>query len=99
MANFKVLTNENYNDVKQLCEHIWDGNDYVPEIFHKWVAEKEGCFIGLFEDDKLVGLGKYTVLIDRQGWLEGLHIHPDSRGKGYANLISDKLLNIAQEDL
>lgn len=99
MANFKVLTNENYNDVKKLCENIWDGNDYVPDIFHKWVAEKEGCFIGLFEDDKLVGLGKYTVLIDRQGWLEGLRIHPDSRGKGYANLISDKLLNIAKEDL
>lgn len=99
MTYFKILTEEDYNEVKNLCKNIWDGNDYIPRIFHKWVAEKEGCFMGLFEENKLVGLGKYTILIDRQGWLEGLRIHPDYRGHGYANLISDKMLDIAKEDL
>lgn len=99
MAYFRILTDEYYNEVKDLCKNIWGGNDYIPKIFHKWISEKEGCFIGLFKDNKLVGLGKYTILIDRQGWLEGLRIHPDYRGHGYANLISDKLLDIAKEDL
>lgn len=99
MTYFRILTNEHYNEVENLCKNIWDGNDYIPKIFHKWIAEKEGCFIGLFEENTLVGLGKYTILIDRQGWLEGLRIHPDYRGHGYANLISDRLLNIAKEDL
>lgn len=99
MTYFRVLTNEHYDKVKDLCKNIWDGNDYIPQIYHKWVAEKEGCFMGLFEEDTLVGLGKYTILMDRQGWLEGLRIHPEYRGHGYANLISDNLLNIAKEDL
>lgn len=98
MEYFRILKDEHYNEVKDLCKNIWDGNDYIPKIFHKWISEKEGCFIGLFKDNTLVGLGKYTILIDRQGWLEGLRIHPDYRGHGYANLISDKLLDIAKED-
>lgn len=99
MTDFRILGYDNYEAVKDMCKHIWDGNDYIPHIFHNWVDDKKGCFLGAFEESQIVGFGKYSVLMDNQGWLEGLRVHPDYRGKGYANALSDKLFDIAKDDL
>ena len=97
--NYKVLTHEDYDDILEISKNIWEGNDYLPEIFHKWVDEKEGCFLGLVKDNKVVALGKYTILPDNQGWLEGLRVHIDYRGQQLGHAISDMLFNLAREDL
>lgn len=97
--NYKILTHDDYYDIVDISKNIWDGNDYLPKIFHKWVDEKEGCFLGVVKDNKVVAVGKYTVLPDRQGWLEGLRVHIDYRGKQFAHAISDMLFNLAREDL
>ena len=99
MKDFKILTHEDYEEVVDLCKNIWDGNDYIPEIFHKWVDDKKGCFLAVKNNNKIVGLGKYSILIDNQGWLEGLRVHPDYRGIGYANMLSDELFKIAKKDI
>lgn len=96
---YKILTYDDYNDIVDISKNIWDGSDYLPKIFHKWVDEKEGCFLGVVENDKVVAVGKYTVLPDRQGWLEGLRVHVDYRGRQFAHAISDMLFNLSREDL
>lgn len=96
---YKVLTYDDYDDIVDISRNIWDGNDYLPKVFHKWVDEKEGCFLGVVEDNKVVAVGKYTVLPDRQGWLEGLRVHVDYRGRQLAHAISDMLFNLSREDL
>lgn len=96
---YKILTYDDYDDIVDISKNIWDGNDYLPNVFHKWVDEKEGCFLGLVEDNKVVAVGKYTVLPDRQGWLEGLRVHVDYRGRQLAHAISDMLFNLSREDL
>ncbi|RDY25292.1 hypothetical protein CHL78_018930 [Romboutsia weinsteinii] len=55
-----------------MCKDIWDGSGYLPEVFHKWVDDSNGAFIGAFDNNRLVSFGKYSVLIDNQGWLEDL---------------------------
>lgn len=97
--NYKILTHDDYDDILEISKNIWEGNDYLPKVFHKWVDEKEGCFLGLVKDNKIVALGKYTILLDKQGWLEGLRVHVDYRGQQLAHAISDMLFNIAREDL
>lgn len=97
--NYKVLTYDDYNDILDISKNIWDGNDYLPTVFHKWVDEKEGCFLGVVKDGKVVAVGKYTILPDKQGWLEGLRVHPDYRGQQLAHAISDMLFNLSREDL
>lgn len=99
MDSFKMLGLEDYDEIKSLCKNIWDGNDYLPDLFHKWVNDKKGCFLSILHDNQIVALGKYSILLDNQGWLEGLRVHPNYRGLGFANKISDKLLSIAKEDL
>ena len=97
--NYKVLTYEDYDDILDISKNIWQGKDYIPKIFHKWVDAKEGCFLGLEKDNKIVAFGKYTVLPDRQGWIEGLRVHIEYRGQQLAHAIIDTLFNIAREDL
>ncbi|MGL5328366.1 MAG: GNAT family N-acetyltransferase, partial [Peptostreptococcaceae bacterium] len=97
--NYKVLTYDDYNDILDISKDIWDGNDYLPKVFHKWVDDKPGCFLGLVHDDKVVAVGKYTILKDRQGWLEGLRVHADYRGRQFAHAICDTLFYMAREDL
>lgn len=97
--NYKILTHEDYDDIVDISRNIWGGNDYLPSVFHKWVDEKDGCFLGLVVDDKVVAVGKYSILIDGQGWLEGLRVHVDYRGRQYAHAICDMLFNLAREDL
>lgn len=97
--NYKILTHEDYKDIVDISKNIWDGHDYLPKVFHKWVDEKEGCFLGLVKDNKVVAVGKYTILPDRQGWLEGLRVHIDYRSQQLAHAISDMLFNLAREDL
>lgn len=97
--NYKILTHEDYKDIVDISKNIWDGHDYLPKVFHKWVDEKEGCFLGLVKDNKVVAVGKYTILPDKQGWLEGLRVHINYRGQQLAHAISDMLFNLAREDL
>lgn len=99
MDDFKILTENDYDEVKDLCKNIWDGCDYLPQVFNRWVNDKNGCFLGLLHNNQIVALGKYSILLDNQGWLEGLRVHPNYRGQGFANKISDKLLSIAKNDL
>lgn len=97
--NYKILTNDDYADILDISKNIWEGTDYLPKVFHKWVNDKNGCFLGLVKNDKVVALGKYTILPDGQGWLEGLRVHVDYRGQQLAHAIADMLFNIAREDL
>ena len=96
---YKRLTKDDYEDILEISRHIWDGNDYLPKVFHKWVEDEEGYFIGVELEDKIVAVGKYTILKDGQGWLEGLRVHPSYRGRQLAHAVTDVLFNIAREDL
>lgn len=97
--NYKILTDEDYNDIVDISKNIWDGNDYLPNVFYRWINEKNGCFLGVVKDGKVVAVGKYTILPDKQGWLEGLRVHIDYRGQQLGHAISDMLFNLAREDL
>jgi len=70
--------------VAAISAHIWDGEDYVPEVFDDWVADPRGEFTLFFEDEQLVAFGKLTELGAGQWWLEGLRVHPAHRGRGIA---------------
>ncbi len=96
---YKRLTKDDYDDILDISKDIWDGNDYLPKVFYKWVEDKDGYFVGVEVDDKIVAVGKYTILKDGQGWLEGLRVHKDYRGRQYAHAVTDVLFNIAREDL
>ncbi|NLK36382.1 MAG: GNAT family N-acetyltransferase [Gracilibacteraceae bacterium] len=100
MIEYRKLTHEDYDDIADICKDIWDGTDYLPEVFHKWVDDK-GLFLGAVDTDtnKVVGTDKYSLLYDGTGWLEGLRIHKDYRGLGIGKKIAIRTFKKALEDL
>ena len=100
MIDYRKLTHEDYSDIVDMCKDIWEGTDYLPEIFHKWVDDK-GFFLGAVDIDtnKVIGADKYSILYDGTGWLEGLRTHKDYRGKGIGKELALRLLQEALSDL
>lgn len=100
MITFKKLTHQDYDDILDISKDIWEGSDYLPRLFHKWV-DSEGYFLGAVDPDKnkVIGVAKFSILYDKSGWLEGLRVHTDYRGQKIGRLLSEKLLEIAKENL
>lgn len=101
MIELRILTHEDYNDVVDICKDIWDGTDYLPQLFHQWVDDKSGLFIGAVDTDtdKVIGTDKYTVLSDGTGWLEGIRVHKAYRGQKVAKLMAEYILDFAKKEL
>lgn len=100
MILFRRIKATDYGDILDICKDIWDGADYLPELFYQW-AEDNGFFMAAVDEDscKVIGVGKYSIFPDGTGWLEGLRVHEAYRGLKISNRITDLLLDKAKQDL
>jgi RimJ/RimL family protein N-acetyltransferase len=100
MIEYRMLKHEDYNDIVDISKDIWDGTDYLPQVFLKWVEDK-GFFLGALDTtlNKIIGVGKFSILYDMSGWLEGLRVHKDYRDQKIAREIIERLFSIAKEQL
>ncbi|HZD55300.1 MAG TPA: GNAT family N-acetyltransferase [Anaerolineales bacterium] len=80
-------------DVIALTHRIWEGEDYVPEIWPDWLADPEGLLAVAEYGGRVVGLGKLTRLSENEWWMEGLRVHPDFEGRGFASHLNDYVLD------
>lgn len=98
MIEFRKLAHEDYADILDISKDIWDGTDYLPQVFHNWVEDK-GIFIGGIDTakNKVVAVGKLSILSDGSGWLEGLRVHKDYRGLKLGRRITEEVLERAKE--
>lgn len=81
--------------VAEISAQIWEGEDYVPEVFDDWVADPRGEFTLFFEGEQLVAFGKLTELLAGEWWLEGLRVHPAYQGRGIASQAHDYAVALA----
>lgn len=72
-------------EVLQISSQIWEGDDYVSNVFDEWVIGDDGFFTGYWEDEKLIGFGRMRFLTSTDIWLEALRKDPqtDIKGVGY----------------
>jgi RimJ/RimL family protein N-acetyltransferase len=98
MSSIRELYLEDHEHVNNLCETVWDGNDYVPASFSHWVSNPLSHTLGLFESDELVAFGNIEKLVDTDiAWIQGLRVSERNRGKGYATTITLALIDVAKE--
>lgn len=80
-------------DVMELTHRIWEGEDYVPEVWADWLADPEGLLAVAEYSGRVAGLGKLTRLSADEWWMEGLRVHPDFEGRGIASHLNDYVLD------
>jgi len=84
-------------DVLELTSTIWDGGDYVPEVWQDWLEDTDGRLAVIEWGGKVVGLFKLSLLSPDEGWLEGLRVHPRYEGRGFASRLFEYMLETWNE--
>lgn len=83
-------------DVMALTRTIWDGHDYVPEVWDDWLRDYDGMLAVAEYGGRVVGTIKLTRLAPEEWWLEGLRVHPEFEGRGIASHMHDYIMDFWQ---
>jgi len=68
-------------DVTEFCKGIWDGDDYVPEVWMDWVNDPDGILAVAEYKGHVIGCSKISLLSKGQWWLEGFRVDPKHQGR------------------
>jgi GNAT superfamily N-acetyltransferase len=82
--------------VLEVSSRIWEGNDYVPLFFDRWV--RAGGFWAAELRGRIVGYGKATELARGEWWLEGLRVDPRCQKQGIGKELSRQVLQRTLEE-
>ncbi|NJE01545.1 GNAT family N-acetyltransferase [Thermococcus sp. JdF3] len=80
--------------IEEISRLTWGGEDYLARVFDEWLSD--GGFYVLEVDGKVIGTAKLTLLPGKVGWLEGLRVHPDYRGRGYGRKLHGFMLELGE---
>ena len=96
--DIRKLVIEDHDQVKALCETIWEGNDYVPEIFPTWISDSLSTPLGIFQDKELVALANLEKVEGTTiGWVEGLRVKEGHRQSGLGLKANEAIVKVAKE--
>jgi GNAT superfamily N-acetyltransferase len=67
-------------DVTEFCKGIWDGSDYVPEVWEPWFHDPNGILAVAEYNGHAIGCSKVSRIAEGQWWLEGFRVDPQCQG-------------------
>jgi len=81
---FRRATERDRAAVFAFCQMTWEGGDYIPRVWDRWLADLHGALVvGVGADDYPVALGKLSVPAPGEGFIEGVRVAPAVRGQGW----------------
>ena len=93
---------DDYEGVAAFTRETWadrEGGDYIPEIYHEWIAgdgDRRRTFLADSGDD-IAGICQGVLLSDHEAWAQGMRVNPDYRGEGLSTQLNDALFGWARE--
>ena len=91
MEKIRNITKADKSEILQLVKGIWGGEDYLPDVFDKWLDDS-GFFL-LSIDNSIAGVAKLTEFSKGEFWMEGLRVGKRYRGLGVAKRLTEYFLN------
>ena len=72
-----------YNDLPEAdrVERETMSNVYLSDAWH-YFQSLGGGLVCVYDGDKMIGIGRFSVLPDGSGWLETLRVIPEYQNKG-----------------
>jgi hypothetical protein len=86
-------------EVMALTRTIWEGEDYVPQVWPEWLADPQGLLAVAEYGGRVSGLAKLTCLAPGEWWLEGLRVDPQLEGRGIASRLHGYLTGYWERSL
>lgn len=86
-------------DVFAISATVWEGHDYIPDVWDDWMGEKPdaGFLLAGEIDGRVVAIQHATLQPGGVVWVEGIRVHPDFRNRGIAHQLLQRALDIAGE--
>lgn len=85
--------------VEAIAARNWDGRDYLPHVFERWLNDASGEFyvatVTEAKAEVVIGTGKVSCLGEGEWWLEGLRVHHDYRQRGIGRTLHLHGMNVA----
>ncbi|CAL8241757.1 unnamed protein product [Merluccius merluccius] len=82
---FTVATEEDFDEIMAMSQHIYGGLDYLPTRYTAWMQETNRTVVLARKQGKVIALESVCVIDDGETMLvEGLRVAPQERGKGVA---------------
>jgi len=71
------------------------GYEYLRDAWHYFQSQKGAC-VCVYDEEKMIGIGRFTVLPDGSGWLETLRVSKEHQGRGAGKAIYKKYAELAK---
>ena len=83
----RMIAESDYSAILEICANIFDGNDFIPHSFHRWLNDKTGdiMFFGIeYKPESKIIATRAIKLLDGgiTGHLMAGRVHSKHRGKG-----------------
>ena len=83
--------------VVEMTSDIWDGDDYIADVFDEWVADASAAFQAMEVDGVVVGLQRLRPYAPGLVWYEGLRVATSHQRQGIARAMLDSAIVEARE--
>ncbi len=99
-VELRPATHDDYDAVAAFTRSTWDGDDYIPDVYHDWiegehrhtlVADPEGS------DEELAGIAQAVILSEREAWTQGMRVDPAYRGAEIGTTLTHALFDWASD--
>ncbi len=88
---------EDRKPLMRFIRHVWEGHDYIPRVWDRWLESKDGQMFVVEVDGAPVGMNRVRFMEDGSAWFEGVRVHPDFRGEGLASMLGENSMRVAKE--
>jgi ribosomal protein S18 acetylase RimI-like enzyme len=98
MEKIRPLRASDKQDILEIARNTWDGHDYLPYFFESWLNDSNSHTAAIERKEHVVALANLRVIENgKTGWMEGLRVHPEYRGMGFASILTEHIVKKAQE--
>ncbi|MHA1776283.1 MAG: GNAT family N-acetyltransferase [Promethearchaeota archaeon] len=102
---FRTLQRTDFAQVREISKDIWEGDDYVPHVFQKWIKDTDAANFGIFlpkksdseEEPELIAFGRVKFYSDTIAWMEGGRVKSAYQKKGVGIILTEYAIQIALE--
>ena len=70
--------------VVEMTKDVWEGRDYIPRVFDRWVSDAGAAFEAAEVEGVVVGVQRLRPLAPGMMWYEGLRVASTHRRQGIA---------------
>ncbi|MDH7564177.1 MAG: GNAT family N-acetyltransferase [Candidatus Bathyarchaeota archaeon] len=97
-ARTRRVTAADKPDILEISRLTWEGHDYLPLVLDDWLNGEDSKMYGVRVGEHVIAVANLRVIENgKTGWMEGLRVHPDHRRKGYADLLTQKLIEAGKQ--